>query len=106
MTVSIHAPARGATSPCFVWHPYVRFNPRTRKGCDQFDIRRAQGDIGFNPRTRKGCDLLLEPNWLGLKSFNPRTRKVCDDYQGQAVYLRTVSIHAPARGATGNGGYL
>ena len=78
--VSIHAPARGATRaalpvalrcPCF--------NPRTREGCDQ---GRGGGNLphkSFNPRTREGCD--AKPTGL----YTPNL---------------SVSIHAPARGAT------
>ena len=56
MTVSIHAPARGAT--------YNAHNPRL---LDWFQSTHPQGvrlvisvcvfvQMGFNPRTRKGCD--------------------------------------------------
>ncbi|VDA99911.1 Octaprenyl diphosphate synthase / Dimethylallyltransferase / (2E,6E)-farnesyl diphosphate synthase / Geranylgeranyl pyrophosphate synthetase, partial [Olavius algarvensis spirochete endosymbiont] len=33
-------------------------------------------------------------------SFNPRTREGCDGWRIQDLAKRTVSIHAPARGAT------
>ena len=76
LLVSIHAPARGA----------IRF-----VSCGAMDLR-------FNSRTRKGCDAL---------DF-----ELCFDYQFQfthpqgvrSLYIaapasKTVSIHAPARGA-------
>ena len=56
-TVSIHAPAWGAT-PVFPCHRLYRrcFNPRTRVGCD-FSSRLCPPTIPcFNPRTRVGCD--------------------------------------------------
>ena len=77
--VSIHAPARGATQPRGYPGILGSFNPRPRAGGDQ--RRRAGGYsiFSFNPRPRAGGDL----------SF------CCD-----AVGKLSVSIHAPARGAT------
>ena len=78
--VSIHAPARGAT---------VTRQPAPAPSC------------GFNPRTREGCD--ANPGLVGhvLRGFNPRTREGCDAKAlAKALKVSTVSIHAPARGAT------
>jgi len=54
----------------------------------------------FNPRTRMGCDTRspgrTTPSW----SFNPRTRMGCDLFFTTEYYQLTVSIHAPAWGAT------
>ena len=100
--VSIHAPARGATS---------------------FRMRRASGDRGFNPRAREGRDSTrarctrssasfqstrprgARPDRVaefcrvvGFQSTRPRgARRRIDD---RGVQSRVVSIHAPARGAT------
>jgi len=56
---------------------------------------------GFNPRTRTGCDrrIFLEP--VHAFCFNPRTRMGCDLIFAPLLNVTTVSIHAPARGATG-----
>ena len=55
--VSIHAPARGATGLATKFsHSYIRFNPRTRTGCDVSFIVIVTIQISFNPRTRTGCD--------------------------------------------------
>ncbi len=79
MTISIHAPARGATYR-FHSHPLlVYFNPRTRTGCDFHGIGAALEAADFNPRTRTGCD-----GGSGARSD----------------LLLNISIHAPARGAT------
>ena len=82
MTISIHAPMKGATQKyrtCSRWSPY--FNPRTHEGCDLRGLgqRRRKVPISihapmkgatvaimflsgfiayFNPRTHEGCDLL------------------------------------------------
>ena len=147
-SVSIHAPARGATGPLFVFNRRVSgFNPRTREGCDIFEpaafyaigkfqsthprgvrpcpispaswvlmlfqsthprgVRLWSYDLQrtdyrcFNPRTREGCDFLKVEVWrTGKKRFNPRTREGCDAARSALARLRSVSIHAPARGAT------
>ena len=57
-SISIHAPARGATPRGlrFLWRRNFYFNPRTRTGCDVCpDTRHAMAGY-FNPRTRTGCD--------------------------------------------------
>ncbi len=79
--VSIHAPARGATAVASPWATSRQgFNPRTRAGCDPHASRRCGASRGFNPRTRAGCD---------------------GRHQAQVQDQAKVSIHAPARGATG-----
>ena len=100
--VSIHAPAWGATPTSGKASPSpMRFNPRTRVGCDLSGIRLEPGVLGFNPRTRVGCDTaqggsferwrrvsIHAPAWGATRtwpavrapqtSFNPRTRVGCD----------------------------
>ena len=80
INVSIHAPARGATTidvPCV--KPGVGFNPRAREGRDISRINGIRSGVGFNPRAREGRDV--------LKLMAGGT-------------AADVSIHAPARGAT------
>jgi len=145
--VSIHAPARGATS---LQAPkstiIISFNPRTREGCDIYrhqtswrrswfqsthprgvrhymghqpasirmfqsthprgvrrpaECRRLARHRGFNPRTREGCDSFSFISTPPPLSFNPRTREGCDGVWSPKVRGLAVSIHAPARGATG-----
>ena len=55
------------------------FNPRTREGCDEDFIRDAYHPFNFNPRTREGCDA---------------------EVAGKPNAPRTISIHAPVKGAT------
>ena len=79
LQISIHAPARGATYDHFLqFHFCNNFNPRSREGSDisQYMIPRRCAD--FNPRSREGSDHTL----IFLQRF------------------RSISIHAPARGAT------
>src|SRR5690606_17183815 len=78
-TVSIHAPARGATRGLQPRsHPQCGFDPRTREGCDASRLKSAARkwvsihapargatsagedanvDMRFDPRTREGCDV-------------------------------------------------
>ena len=59
-TVSIHAPAWGATSKLGYNVSLRSFNPRTRVGCDRKNGRMERGSLCFNPRTRVGCDLFFK----------------------------------------------
>ena len=69
VVISIHAPAWGATMKRRMID-YIRmsnFNPRTRMGCDPPAYERGWPAIYFNPRTRMGCDSI--PIALALKDF-------------------------------------
>ena len=80
MLISIHAPAKGATS--LVYQPlslHNYFNPRSREGSDYSLKSGADGEYDFNPRSREGSD--------------------CFHAVIFAVYT-AISIHAPAKGAT------
>ena len=102
LSVSIHAPTRGATKIVLCGshdialfqstHPHgVRrlllyfvlvklcFNPRTHTGCDPVALSMPFSCSRFNPRTHTGCD-----ERAAIKSerdvlrFNPRTHTGCD----------------------------
>ena len=76
--VSIHAPARGATSafrPCAAMLTFQSTRPR-----------------GARPRRRQDLACRL--------CFNPRAREGRDTDVGHSLQNERVSIHAPARGAT------
>ncbi len=78
--VSIHAPARGAT----------------------FGVRgRCPVAAGFNPRPRTGGDTNISAVGNVNEGFNPRPRTGGDRPRADPVGGIRVSIHAPARGATG-----
>ena len=79
-SISIHAPARGATS---------------KSSAGIFAI------VYFNPRTREGCDGTCPSTCTSKGYFNPRTREGCDNTSVSGKGCRyMISIHAPARGAT------
>ena len=100
--VSIHAPAWGATgSPTGSPTGANGFNPRTRVGCDAFFVRQIARLCCFNPRTRVGCDAdtaeaLVVERWF--QSTHPRGVRLQPGLLRAGV--KSVSIHAPAWGAT------
>ena len=64
--ISIHAPARGATSFYKISFPHVNFNPRSREGSDVQALHRQQVKSPFQstlPRgERRNCGLMFKPN--------------------------------------------
>ena len=54
----------------------------------------------FNPRTRKGCDVNICQVYRDVEGFNPRTRKGCDATSVIVNIPETVSTHAPVKDAT------
>jgi len=121
--VSIHAPAWGATGILRgrLWGVYS-FNPRARVGRDLAEHGQIVSVVGFNPRARVGRDpykglcrtILYSFNPRarvgrdgavairlgGLAGFNPRARVGRDFLLRVAAACCSVSIHAPAWGAT------
>ena len=120
--ISIHAPAWGATD---VLKQNVggvnHFNPRTRMGCDTAEARShrarrisihapAWGATVSPPQSlRQGRFQSTHPHGVRPLAavtfafslyFNPRTRMGCDNVQYKIFFCNTISIHAPAWGAT------
>ena len=105
LTVSIHAPARGATPLVYNYQTTSNsFNPRTREGCDGTRNAKNTRDIMFQSTHPRGVRRYLKQLFPCLYSFNPRTREGCD-VRVVAIkgHVGRVSIHAPARGATISG---
>ena len=102
LSISIHAPARGATADVrrFVLYFQISIHAPARGATKGVDKSRS-ADPYFNPRTRTGCD-----------SLSTRCRECCQKFQSthpHGVRLPhtwrligdiIISIHAPARGAT------
>ena len=77
--ISIHAPAKGATASAQQRQSSRQyFNPRSREGSDPFRLHPLSQGFYFNPRSREGSD------WRTLRM-----------HSGSSI-----SIHAPAKGAT------
>jgi len=76
------------------------FNPRARVGRDQFPVSSWYGPDGFNPRARVGRDRPAAAEECQYLRFNPRARVGRDHIASDLPSLHSVSIHAPAWGAT------
>ena len=100
--ISIHAPAWGATdTKCSIMDTERDFNPRSRMGSDVNTTRFPVFQVDFNPRSRMGSDPLNVGTSAELLNFNPRSRMGSDIIPIDCRYsLHRISIHAPAWGAT------
>ncbi len=101
ISVSIHAPTRGATEPCSQHAGIsVCFNPRTYTRCDAYSGISAIIQLCFNPRTYTRCDIDAQCFKLSLEvSIHAPTRGATQS-GGKIGISQQVSIHAPTRGAT------
>ena len=99
--VSIHAPARGATErisreSLVNKFQFTRPQGARRGACRAYQLLRE----GFNSRARKGRDRDFIRENGRIESFNSRARKGRDRTYQPGEPRQQVSIHAPARGAT------
>ena len=103
--VSIHAPARGATPPRLPLTPSRScFNSRTREGCDALASASSTIPSRFqftHPRGVRPYVTLLTTKQLWFQFTHPRG--VRHDKAWRVGAGNDVSIHAPARGATMRG---
>ena len=103
ITISIHAPARGATwSNFFQMFTYKLFQSTLPRGeRPSCLITFTISSKYFNPRSREGSDLYTFDFLTCNHDFNPRSREGSDILQaGLKHHSMGISIHAPARGAT------
>ena len=101
-TVSIHAPARGATSsPILICAGlYVSIHAPARGATLNSQPELHSIKVSIHAPAR-GATLCPYCNFLPVFSFNPRAREGRDYRLRQyPLWLQHVSIHAPARGAT------
>ena len=101
LSVSIHAPARGATTVAAVMVAKGSFQSTRPQGARPLPLIMIHYPECFNPRARKGRDTQMTPATWVLRCFNPRARKGRDVFASYEYGWLPVSIHAPARGATG-----
>ena len=80
MTISIHAPARGATPDEVQAAIDAGFQSTHPHGVRRGGALVAYGVLSgyFNPRTRTGCDFTTPARSIVSRDFNPRTRTGCD----------------------------
>ena len=100
--VSIHAPARGATEFSRPHERLVLFQSTPPHGGRRHTIWKEPLWVSFNPRPRTGGDMTAEAEDLRRAMFQSTPphggRHYGRDYGDPNT---PVSIHAPARGATG-----
>ena len=103
---SIHAPTRGAT----LWrknrHGKNNFNPRSHTGSDDILPDTSLTCLYFNPRSHTGSDNTTTRIYPMFVHFNPRSHTGSDQKGDQRWTTLEISIHAPTRGATANGGEM
>ena len=127
VSVSIHAPTRGATivrgrRACAKWefqstHPHgvrrlgvlpprriTRFNPRTHTGCDAASKEPKADAKAFQSTHPHGVrlDLYRAISFPAFVSIHAPTRGATSRHQLTTFCCTYVSIHAPTRGATTN----
>ena len=89
-SISIHAPAKGATWSCGRTADHSYFNPRSREGSDGSIIRLFYYQGNFNPRSREGSDASTGKSSGVIGNFNPRSREGSDALIAQVPALLTV----------------
>ena len=100
LPISIHAPAWGATTKANRLIDAVEFQSTRPRGARRLPCPIRRRSCNFNPRARVGRDtrrLRLRQHW---QHFNPRARVGRDGTQRRADPVGSISIHAPAWGAT------
>ena len=100
--VSIHAPAGGATFRLSFFRLYISVSIHAPAGGATLPIRLAPAIFGKFQSTRpRGARPPFRAQVLACLSFNPRARGGRDPDCGTSTSgTKTVSIHAPAGGAT------
>ena len=98
--VSIHAPARGATtvSRQLATYPVVSIHAPARGATKHIDSKTFL--LEFQSTHPRGVRLFAFAVFSYFERFNPRTREGCDLLLYLVECPVDVSIHAPARGAT------
>ena len=99
--ISIHAPARGATSTICQSFEMFRISIHApARGATIQNNTAVCRRYHFNPRSRKGSDVGMLNPFPPTPNFNPRSRKGSDRFRPQILPHSSISIHAPPRGAT------
>ena len=81
----------------------LHFNPRSREGSDTAPARSLGASEYFNPRSREGSDKTdpeTDADGFIFQSTLPRGER--QDDLATVARIDKISIHAPARGATGD----
>ena len=98
--ISIHAPAWGATRSGRTSIAFSLFQSTRPRGARLYTQRSWTTRSHFNPRARVGRDSRGRCPQTPSANFNPRARVGRDDAPEIERDRETISIHAPAWGAT------
>ena len=99
--ISTHAPARGATHRRRPRVPEAHISTHApARGATRGVLAAGTGTRNFNPRSRTGSDDRLHVQAVTGADFNPRSRTGSDSRITGDGCWRSISTHAPARGAT------
>ncbi len=99
-TISIHAPAKGATVRKSYMECIKQFQSTLPRRERRTSRKNAGGGKNFNPRSREGSDEAYNKKVTEANNFNPRSREGSDKCKIDQVGCSWISIHAPAKGAT------
>ena len=101
-SISIHAPAKGATDYFFIQLAQSKISIHApAKGATACSAAACGADCHFNPRSREGSDSTTASRRSRDSHFNPRSREGSDPAPPRCRHLHhSISIHAPAKGAT------
>ena len=98
--VSIHAPARGATKEAISPLIFYSFQSTRPRGARPVCFSPCRHDFVFQSTRPRGARLIDVRTLRQPQCFNPRARAGRDGESSPEIEPSTVSIHAPARGAT------
>ena len=98
--VSIHAPARGATVIALRHKQLRLFQSTHPHGVRQMHISNPNSSVCFNPRTRTGCDSVRDALQSCISVSIHAPARGATRISLRKCISTSVSIHAPARGAT------
>ena len=100
MPISIHAPAKGATYFRSIFRGIFRFQSTLPRRERPLAVTVSAIFQHFNPRSREGSDKSRQLFLIWCGDFNPRSREGSDHEGSYRRRWRSISIHAPAKGAT------
>ena len=98
--ISIHAPAKGATMMSWCWGKAIRFQSTLPRRERHRNTKSKVEKFYFNPRSREGSDNEYKKK-MGLTTISIHApAKGATNGRDMVYAKRVISIHAPAKGAT------
>ena len=101
ISISIHAPTRGATIKRVTLIVIILFQSTLPREERHYSWSKSQITNDFNPRSHERSDNERRTQSSKRWNFNPRSHERSDPaHSGSPLNSRIISIHAPTRGAT------